>query len=155
MRYPGSLPAGKHRHIPDRYPASGSESLLRAAGRRRPRGCCTGSPPPFLAPGSPEACGTRCPEQGNGCGVAEPSARPGRQRSGPENIPARTRAARESWQRAPGPGSAALFYPARNHLVYRKYLFALLVGTGVNYSTCERGVIWIKAAPVFIVWVSC
>lgn len=80
---------------------------------------------------------------------------PAQKTVGPENTPARTRAARRSWQRAPSPSSAALFYPARNHLVYRKYLFALLVGTGVNYSTCERVVIWIKAAPVFIVWVSC
>lgn len=56
---------------------------------------------------------------------------------------------------ATAPAPQPFFYPARNHLVYRKYLFALLVGTGVNYSTCERGVIWIKAAPVFIVWVSC
>lgn len=106
-------------------------------------------------PGSPEARESRCPGQG-GVRSGEPGGGPGRRAPGPGNDgPGRVREARGSWQRAPGPGSAALFYPARNHLVYRKYLFALLVGTGVNYSTCERGVIWIKAAPVFIVWVSC
>jgi len=101
--------------------------------------------------GTPHRASGSAPREGGGPGAGEGR----RERPSPANSPERARAARGSWQRAPGPGSAALFYPARNHLVYRKYLFALLVGTGVNYSTCERGVIWIKAAPVFIVWVSC
>lgn len=121
-------------------------------------------PPPSAAaaprPRQPRGLRDPQPRAGRWARSGEPAAVPPagegrRERPGPENTPAGTRAARGSWQRAPGPGSAALFYPARNHLVYRKYLFALLVGTGVNYSTCERGVIWIKAAPVFIVWVSC
>lgn len=157
--------AGNRQPRPRAPPGGGG--LLRAAGRRRPRGCCAarGRPPPPSAAAAPrprQPRGLRDPQPraGRWARSGEPAAVPPagegrRERPGPENTPAGTRAARGSWQRAPGPGSAALFYPARNHLVYRKYLFALLVGTGVNYSTCERGVIWIKAAPVFIVWVSC
>lgn len=99
------------------------------------------APPPLLAPRSPEACGTLCPEPGRN--QVQRTPRQGRGRLG------------EAGSELPVPAPQPFFYPARNHLVYRKYLFALLVGTGVNYSTCERGVIWIKAAPVFIVWVSC
>lgn len=119
--------------------------------------------PPCLSspPGAPRPAGPGAPSRAVGAQQRAASCPlgQGRRERGRDPVQQTPRQGRgrlgEAGSELPVPAPQPFFYPARNHLVYRKYLFALLVGTGVNYSTCERGVIWIKAAPVFIVWVSC
>lgn len=81
---------GRQRHgiakAGSRFPASGS------AGASTGRGKEAAAPGMLLTPGSPEACGTRCPEQGrwvrSGEPAAVPSAREGRrERTRPRKHP--------------------------------------------------------------------
>lgn len=149
------FPAGREAAArPEPVPGLGMHRASPGCRKEAPQG------PPRLSspPGAPRPAGPAAPSRavGTDCRPLGQGGREGKKERPGSQTPRQGRGRLgEAGSELPVPAPQPFFYPARNHLVYRKYLFALLVGTGVNYSTCERGVIWIKAAPVFIVWVSC